>query len=54
MWPSPYSSMEVQLEVCPESFLWANSLKVMTPAVELVECGCDVQAAKEVSRVLLR
>lgn len=37
----------------PEYFLWAESLKVTTHRVEPVECGFDIQAAKEVSRVLL-
>lgn len=40
-------------EELPEYFLWAESLDVTTHGVEPVECGFDVQAAKEVSGVLL-
>lgn len=40
-------------EELPEYFLWAESLNVTTHGVEPVECGFDVQAPKEVSRVLL-
>lgn len=40
-------------EELPEYFLWAESLNVTTHGVEPIECGFDVQAPKEVSRVLL-
>lgn len=40
-------------EELPEYFLWTKSLNVTTHGVESVERGLDVQAPKEVSRVLL-
>lgn len=53
IWRRSCSSIEVQLQELFEYLFGAKSSKVTIHGVEPIECGFDIQLAKEVLRVLL-